>query len=253
MKRIQGMLVGVLRFTLIELLVVIAIIAILAAMLMPALASARNKAKEISCTSNEKQVMTAVLLYVDANKEAWPVASNNGVVTTSSGGTGYFWLARPHPYWYRTIEKFVGEGTINGNARAYRCPSYGSPRDDPHLNRGSTHPGSYGWNIWGLRTNLGPWKYGMGYAAGTSLDRWCTGHMGGHKNSTIYDPGQTVAFADCRETAYGGNGMYLIAHSFGYLPITHHGGGNYAYCDGHAEWSENYDMRNDLRLTVTKK
>jgi len=61
-------------FTLIELLVVIAIIAILAAILFPVFSKAREKARQTTCTSNQKQIATAVMMYVQENEETLPPA-----------------------------------------------------------------------------------------------------------------------------------------------------------------------------------
>lgn len=89
-------------FTLIELLVVIAIIAILAAILFPVFAQAREKARQISCASNLKQLGLAVSLYVQDYDEAYPTLDTNnptlGVVNDGSVKMWASWMPQIYPY-----------------------------------------------------------------------------------------------------------------------------------------------------------
>ncbi len=167
-------------FTLIELLVVIAIIAILAAILFPVFAQARERARAITCVSNLKQMGLALMMYNQDYDETYACGWASG-----DGGKS-MWRMTLKPY----IEKFGDSGSpydaANGKGKGiYLCP------DDPFANSGYD-PTSYGYNAQPYGGNSG---MTMGWVAVGN-----GGAFPGAPEAGIYSPANYVAFADAAET-----------------------------------------------------
>lgn len=108
------------KFTLVELLIVIAIIAILAAMLLPALRSALNKANKMSCGSNLKQIYLALNQYAGDNDDYLPVSIN---YTSLGGSLGMYQRWQDYLLRYVTSSPPLFKQQLYMQYPVFRCPS----------------------------------------------------------------------------------------------------------------------------------
>jgi prepilin-type N-terminal cleavage/methylation domain-containing protein/prepilin-type processing-associated H-X9-DG protein len=203
-------------FTLIELLVVIAIIAILASILFPVFARARENARRASCQSNLKQISLGIIQYTQDYDEHYPMYR----VTASS--THY--AARPFG-WADAIQPNVK------SVQVLQCPSDSAgPVSSPAVSSGYGYT-DYAYNLW-----IGGWNVSKG--AGLSLA------MLTQPSLTVILTDYTTANAD-RYTAgaepYGAAGSRSAPVNSGLAEVPkgavrHLDGVNFAFSDGHVKW-----------------
>ncbi len=255
-------------FTLIELLVVIAIIAILAAILFPVFAKAREKARQTTCASNEKQLGLALVQYVQDYDEVMPEATLCANIYNSSL-PHYSWRFQLYPY-----VKSIG---------AYICP-------DDTTNPANGLVGGYpiyesGFDV----TDDVPSSYDVvkqyhnplsaQTAAAQNTASMLLGHAGDNdpevQLSTIQSPAQTIWLIEsapnintatgqcwntpCKDVLTGGmsNTDYTVDQRASFQPGQsnyyklspfHNGGQNYGFDDGHVKW---YIVNQTINTTNT--
>lgn len=206
-------------FTLVELLVVIGIIAILIAMLLPALNKARESAKTVACASNMRQIGLLLTMYASEFQGTYPLAkrqvpadgypywltelqdagltTSSGVVSYTPGNTNLTAAAQAKLYCPSNIEQSVVVGGMKFFGFSYAMPLTGGD------------PRGIGGNNWG-----NPLVY--------------------TRVSQVRHAAQTIALLESRHGSYACLGNWEVTN-YAYFDI-HSGGSNVLFVDGHVEY-----------------
>jgi prepilin-type N-terminal cleavage/methylation domain-containing protein/prepilin-type processing-associated H-X9-DG protein len=198
-------------FTLIELLVVIAIIAILAAILFPVFARAREKGMASACLSNGRQIGMAFMQYADDNDDRLPLTGHSGSLES----------------WIYTLQPYIKSMDI------YRCPADRSANwERPLSGETETRRSSYALNHW----LSGEYKYTRRSSVRSAASVIYISEAGKDRTSDHFHPFRWIADPENP----GGPSPSLFDSAKGEtteLNLTIHGGGmNNVYTDGHAQW-----------------
>ena len=207
-------------FTLIELLVVIAIIAILAAILFPVFARAREKARQNSCLSNTKQIGLGIMMYAQDYDEHY-----NHYRHELPGNTAFYWQPTT------TYEGMIGPYVKN--KQIFTCPS------------ASSLAYSYGWNY-----NYLGWPS----RGGTDANAAATMAEVTHPAETI----MVAETAENQVACYAPrNESFRTTYTLRYNAYNRHNeGSNYVFADGHAKWlmgSETTTVASNTRYWTAKR
>jgi prepilin-type N-terminal cleavage/methylation domain-containing protein/prepilin-type processing-associated H-X9-DG protein len=197
-------------FTLIELLVVIAIIAILAAILFPVFAKAREKARQTSCLSNLKQMAVAFLAYAQDYDETMP--GLNGTyppdIDLRASQGDFMYYGSPYLTWTGWATRIF---PYCKNAQMFKCPS------NQYNNCG---------------TNYGLANMYM-TTAGTEANYF--GGSAGPKLASFKRPAESMMVS---EEGGGGGDPYILSDQYYACAMPHNDGANMNFADGHAKWAK---------------